>query len=455
MSFDKCLALIFSLMILGQAYLVRRLVGTWLFPACIFGLFWFGFTFLPLAILFWVPVNPYAIGFIFLCTMAFSLGLVPFDWKTAFKRNAQKREIAAMVYGSGFLRRAFYATALGSLVFVILDTLEQGISLHDLLFNLITSAAAYRELVTYGNLDVTIFGRLGTVFAFLGTILGGLLFSVTPKKRGRLVVVVLSFLPPIFVAVAQSSKWTLFASIVFFWAGVLVHRTSVGKLQLLGKGSIKLLILCVPLLILIVTISFVSRGLYDITDSEELRGLLLARYTSYSCGHIYAFSDWFSFVSGGHSELTYAHEGATYGYYTFGPLFRTLGSHRVLPQGTFDDYYSYSDLLTTNIYTMFRGLVTDFGFIGSVLFMVASGLMLHWAFHAMLRTIKPVFTTALFVFAVAYSYWSFGVSMLSVSTTYLTFALLWAVLQVNKLIAQRAGRRLQIPGATRELALRS
>src|SRR6266436_455289 len=63
--YEKCFALVFSLMILGQAYLVRRYVGTWLFPACIFGLFWFGFTFFPLAILFWVPVNPYAIAFIF------------------------------------------------------------------------------------------------------------------------------------------------------------------------------------------------------------------------------------------------------------------------------------------------------------------------------------------------------------------------------------------------------
>ena len=69
MTFDKCLALSFSLMILGQAYLVRRYVGTWLFPACLFGLFWFGYTFVPLAILFWVPAEPYAIAFIFLCTV--------------------------------------------------------------------------------------------------------------------------------------------------------------------------------------------------------------------------------------------------------------------------------------------------------------------------------------------------------------------------------------------------
>jgi len=29
-------------------------------------------------------------------------GLAAFDWKTAFERNAQKRETAALVYGSPF-----------------------------------------------------------------------------------------------------------------------------------------------------------------------------------------------------------------------------------------------------------------------------------------------------------------------------------------------------------------
>src|ERR1700675_4876209 len=101
---EKCLALAFSLMILGQAYRVRRYVGTWLFPACLFGLFWFGYTFLPLAILFWVPIQPYGTAFIFLCTVAFSMGSLFFDWKTAFVRNGQKRETTVLVYGSSFLK---------------------------------------------------------------------------------------------------------------------------------------------------------------------------------------------------------------------------------------------------------------------------------------------------------------------------------------------------------------
>jgi len=442
MTFGKCLALVFSLMILGQAYLVRRYVGTWLFPACLFGLFWFGYTFVPLAILFWVPAEPYAIAFIFLCTLAFSMGTLAFDWKTAFERNKQKRGTAAVVYDRSFLKIVFYASTLLSVVFVILDSLAQGISLHELFVDLISSAAAYRDLVSYETLEVNIFGRLGTVFAFLGVILGGLLFPSMPTKNGRRLIVILSFLPSIIVAVTQSSKWLLFVCVAFFYAGLLVYRASAGKLRLFENGSIRSLTLYMAILIPIVTISFMSRGLYAVEDNEELRDLLLARFASYSLGHIYAFSDWFSFVIGGHSELAYAHEGATYGYYTFAPLFRVMGSHKVLVPGTFDDYYSYGELLTTNIYTMFRGLILDFGFIGSVVFMLLTGLLLHWAFHAMLLDKRPVFTVVVFVFSIAYYYNSYIISLLNQSGIYLSFVLLWIVLRINKLVTQTGGRRL-------------
>jgi oligosaccharide repeat unit polymerase len=443
--FEKCLALVFSLMILGQAYLVRRYVGTWLFPACLFGLFWFGYTIFPLAILFWVPAEPYAIAFIFLCTLAFSVGSVPFDWKTAFERNARKRETAALVYGSSFLKIVFYLSTLASLVFLALNLFAQDISLHDLFFDLYASAAAYADLRYSESLNVHIFDRLSVICAYLGVILGGFLFPCMPTKNGRRLIVVLSFLPSILVAVTQSSKGLLFLCIVFFYAGLLVYRACTGTLYLFEKGSIKSLALCMAILIAIVTISFISRGLYNIDDTEVLINKLVANYASYSFGHIYAFSDWFAFIIGRHSELVYPHESAAPGFYTFMALFELMGSDKVVPMGAFDDYYSYGDLLTTNIFTMFRGLILDFGFMGSVLFMLATGLVLHLAFHAMLRNRRPVFTVAVFVLMMGYFYTSFIISMLVWSNIYVTFVLLWIVLQINNLITQTGGRRLAPP----------
>ena len=372
------------------------------------------------------------------------MGSVLFDWKTAFKRNGQKRETATLVYGNPFLKRIFYLLTLASIVFLILDLFEQGFSLHDLFFDLQASAATYADMLYSENLIINMFARLSLVCTFLGAILGGFLFPCASTKAKRWFIVVLSFLPATLVAITQTGKGLLFSSIVFFFAGLLVYRVSEGRLRLFEKGSLKFLIPGAAILVLIVTIAFLWRARYDTDDSILIFNKLMASYASYSSGHIYAFSDWFAFIIGRHSELTYAHEGTSYGFYTFMSLFQLLGSHKVVPLGIFDDYYTYGDLLTGNIYTMFRGLVLDFGFAGSVLFMFLTSVLLHKAFHVMLLKRRPAFTVAVFVFAVGFFYNSFIISSLSWNRTYVAFVLLWIILQINKLITERGRRRLGI-----------
>jgi oligosaccharide repeat unit polymerase len=443
--FEKCLALVFSLMILGQAYLVRRYVGTWLFPACLFGLFWFGYTFVPLSVLFWVPAHPAAIAFLFVCTVAFSMGSLAFDWSTAFARNTWKGETAALVYGSRFLKVVFCLTTLAALVFLVLNLFAQGFSLHDLIFDLYVTAAAYANLHFSGGLSAHVFDQLSMIFAYLSAILGGLLVLSAKTKIERRLVVVLSFLPSILVAVTQSAKGLLFLCLILFYAGLLVCRASAGKLRLFEKSSVKSLILYGASLMAVVTVSFLGRGLYTIEDSGDLLRKLVEYYSSYAFAHIYAFSDWFAFYIGRHSEIVYHHESAAHGFYTFMAVFERMGSHKVVPDGVFDEYYSYGGLLSGNIYTMFRGLIQDFGLIGSVLFMLLTGLLLHWSFHTMLYKRRPAFTVAVFIFMMGYFYNSFIISALVWLNIYVTFVLLWIVLQINKMKVQTRVQPLAAP----------
>jgi oligosaccharide repeat unit polymerase len=329
-----------------------------------------------------------------------------------------------------------------SLIFLALNLFAQGFSLRDLFFDLYTSAAAYANLRFSEDLNVGIFERLSLVFAYLGAILGGFLLPCMLTRNGQRLIVALAFLPSALVAVTQAAKWHLLLCVVFFYAGLLACRASVGTLCLIDKGRIKSVTLYVAVLIAVVTVSFLGRGLYTIDDSGELTNSLVRYYSSYSFGHIYAFSDWFAFFIGRHSELAYARESATYGFYTFAVVFRLLGSDKVLPIGMFDEY-TYGSLLTTNVYTMFRGLIQDFGIIGSVLFMLATGLLLHWSFHNMLCKRRPVFTVAVFVLMMGYFYASFVSSMLGVNRIYyVTFILLWIILQINKLLIYRECKKL-------------
>jgi oligosaccharide repeat unit polymerase len=443
MFLDKCLALVFSLMILGQAYVVRRFVGTWLFPACIFGLFWFGYTFVPLAILFWVPVQPYATLYIFLCTLAFSMGSLLFDWKTAFQRNAEKRETARVVYGSRFLKTVLYVSTVASLFFFVVNSFAQGFSLHDLVFDLMSSATAYAEMRYSETLNINIFGQLSFLCGFISAIIGGFIFSSVPTRMDRWRTVVLSFLPIMLIVITQSVKWVLFLCIALFFGSLLAYRVSAGTLRLFEKGAFKTLAYSAAILIPITVFSFLSRKeLAGADDADFIVNRLVWFFTSYICTHIYAFSDWFSFVLGGHSSMTYTRQGSTYGFYTFMSLFRLMGDHRAVPLGLYDEYYSYGDVMVGNIYTMFRGLVQDFGVLGSLVFMSSSSLLFHSAFHGMLRNRKPVFTTTVFVFMVGYCFSSFGNSLLSSTSIYVAFLVIWLVLWINKRITQTSDRRL-------------
>jgi oligosaccharide repeat unit polymerase len=428
----KLLSLALSLLILGQAYWVRRRVGTWLCPGALFGLFWFGYSFFPLAVLYWVPANPWSIAFILLCATAFSIGSLPFDWNLAFAENALKGDGAGLAYDTPLIRNAFYLATLGSVTLAVLNLLQQGFSLHALVFDLKASAAAYAALLYAETLTDSMYDRVSTVLAYLGPALGGLLLPSTRTRAGKARIVALSLLPPTIVALTQTSKGLLFLCVALFVAGLLAVRIEEGKLGLFDAAIVRPVLLSFSLLVPIVVSAFLLRGLGDIEDDGLLLSTLGSYLASYSFGHLYAFSDWFSYTFGGHSVLAYGYEGITFGFYTFSSLFRMMGSEKAVPLGVFDDYYTYGEGLTTNIFTMFRGLILDFGLVGAVLFMLVVGLLFHWALRSLLTSRRPAFSVAVFVFMVGFFYNSYIISLLGWNRTYAAFAMLWAILQINR-----------------------
>lgn len=408
---EKGVALIFSLLILGQAYVVRRRVGTWLFPGCLFGLFWFGYTFIPLLLLLTVPVSAGAIGFIALCTVTFSAGGLLHDWRAAFDRNARKLAEGPGLYDNGVLRLTFFLAVAAASVCLVANSLTQGITVNDLVFNFYVSAATYAEMRYSDAITVNIWGQLSLVFAYLGATLGGFTVDSSESRARRLTVVGLAFIPAVFVTITQSARGFLFLCIVFFYAAVLVSRLARGQLRLLEPGDLKVIGALTLVLVPVVTISFLAKGLYDVEDTDAVLERLLTYFASYSSAHIYAFSDWFTYAVGGAPSQEYVGEGRAYGFYTFMALFKLFGSDRTAPPGVYEEYFSHGEFLTSNIYTMFRGLILDFGFGGTFLFMFGSGAAIHVIFHALLINRRPSFSAAAFITAVGYFYTSFIISL--------------------------------------------
>jgi oligosaccharide repeat unit polymerase len=422
----KLVAVGLSLLILAQAYAVKRSVGTWIFPACLFGLFWFLLTFFPLVMLYEVPIDPYAVGYLLLCCIAFSCGALWFNWPLAFAENARKAR-PSDTYGSRFLVRAFLASTLSAGVLVIANSLAQGVTLRDLVFNLFLSAQLYADLRYSEGLEGTTIERLSIVCAYLGAILGGLRVSCAGRKK---LVVLLAFLPSVLIAIAQSARWHLMLSVALFYAGLLVYRVASGQFKLL-QGRLVSLAVPAAILLSIISVSFLAKGIAS--------DLLSYYFASYSSGHLYAFSDWYAFTLGHHSQLGYAAAEPSYGFYTFATLFKLAGSQRVLPLGVYEDVYFYGEVLSSNVYTMFRGLILDFGIVGSLVFMSAVGTMFHGAFRGLLSARRPVFTVAVFIFMVGFFFSSFTVSMFGTNIIYyVTFVLLCAILWANGQLTHRA-----------------
>ena len=137
----KLLALLFSVAFLGNAYVVRRIVGTWLFPAVIYSLWWFVVSFLPLVVMFTAPVNPWAVFYMLAGSIVVSAsGLIGFRWRDAVKRNALKPSAAAYL-NTRTLRWIFTAAALGAVPCFLLNMLRQGFTLADMTSRMFETAA--------------------------------------------------------------------------------------------------------------------------------------------------------------------------------------------------------------------------------------------------------------------------------------------------------------------------
>ncbi len=426
----KCIAIIFSLLILGNAFLIKRLIGTWLFPAGLFSLFWFGYTFFPLVFMFSVPINPWAIVFIWFCTVIFSASAFIFDWKKAFKRNTLKLSFGQS-FNTTFLTSAFYIFSLLALCCFYLTMLSQGFSINDMLFNIFETAGKNIQMRYSEAFEPNIFGRLSMVFSYLSITIGGLIFGTEKSKKKRTLVLIIAFLPALASMLFQGSKGLLFLFAALFFAGVLVTRIFNNYFYIFDKSTVKVTLTSLLVVLPALIISFLSRGLYGNGDSEYLIQKLSYYISSYAFAHLYAFSDWLSFAIGGDSMNDYSANDLGYGFHTFTAFFKALGDTREVPLGYYEEYYQYEDLLKSNIYTIFRGLIMDFSFVGSFLFIFISGTLLHLSFYWLLYYKKPVFTVVIFIFMVGYFYENFLISIFIWNIIPFSMLLLTLILFIN------------------------
>jgi oligosaccharide repeat unit polymerase len=426
---SKLLSLFISLLILFNAILIRKIVGTWLFPATLFSLFWFVFIFFPLIIMFEIPINPWVVGYLSFLVILFSWTFVFFNWKKAFSNNLDKPP-ANEVYDTKLLRFTLWFSIFFSVVCSIKVMLVQGFSLAELYDDIVLVAAKYAVSRYASEVIYSAYGPLSLGFAYLAVLTAGLIFGST-NNSSRKKWVLLAFLPSIIIMVTQSAKGSFFGSIFYFLGGILVTSIQQNKLLLFKANVLKIVFKIGSFSIMLFTFSLMSRGLQEAKDVsvffEKLRFLL----ASYFFAHLYNVSEWITAYWDGYNNSKFDISHYYYGFYTFTSIYRFFGYKKETPDAVFDEFNVIQEQMESNVYTIFRGMIMDFGIWGTIFFVFILGIALHLCFYIFLNSRKPIVFTVTTIFMLVVFYYSFIISVLTWNIVPFVFILFIILLKFN------------------------
>jgi len=423
-----------SIFFLLGAWSAKKAFSVWLNPVSIFSLFWFLYTAFPLVVAFEAPVNPLAIVYILLFCLSFSLSGYMFPWRVALARNESKPD-AAYYFNRPLMVAAFYGVAGFAVLMNFLGVLQQGISIEQLLSNPIAVGGIYAGKRYSGEIVPNVFSQLGLQCCYYTAVFGGLIYGSRGAAKGKIKFLVFTFLPALLVMFLQSAKGLFFFSVFLFLGGLLVTRIYNKNYTLINYTGFRALSLYGLLVFPIVLASFLSRGIYELDDTSLILNRLRFYLVTYSSVHLPAFSDWFSERYLGESLMSYRHDTLTMGFYTFMSFFQLAGDNRSLPMGIYDEFYTYGEYVKGNLFTVFRGLINDFGLLGSFVFAFFAGFFCNLIYWRLLSCRNSAFAVMFFIYFVAVSYQTYIISSLSWLTVPLVFLVQWFLL----LILMRVG----------------
>lgn len=414
----------FGLCMLLYAWLIARVTCTWSHPAVVYSLYWAILFSLPPIFVRAAPLHLTAILYIAVTIVAFGLPAFFRDWSEPVAiANARARNGSS---GNCYapLLPLFYTLQISTMAFVVINLSIQGFGPSEVLMRPIDSANRYMSLRYSGRVASNIFQQGGVVFNYIAVIFAGLLIEQQKSKKTIAAILLFAIAPSLMHMVFYADKGTLFLAGAYFYGAVIVARATRGDVSLINGATIKLSIIATIALVPFLILAMVSR-------KSELP--LAFTVNSYAFGHLFAFSDWFrDYLGIGGSTQEYANPTfPSWGYWTFAAVGKYIIPGYQLPPGYWIEYFQTPDV-KTNIYTMYRGLIYDFGITGSIAFMTVFGAVASVAYERMLRYEMPAISQSFYVLFFGFGYMSYAISLLIWNSPYVTFFVIAIVLSVIK-----------------------
>ncbi|WP_278364051.1 O-antigen polymerase, partial [Leuconostoc lactis] len=209
------------------------------------------------------------------------------------------------------------------------------------------------------------------VFEYFSPIVGGYHFASTENKSTKIIGLI-GFLPAVCNILVQNTKSELLSCIFLFMSTVIIANIYLNK-----KIHVKIRTIVRIILVVLGTVSgLIVTMLFRIgTINEQNIQTVLNKFLVYAFGHIPVFDEWIKNYQG-LSEYGF-------GTKTFIGIFNVLGlSERI--QGVYSEYI-YVEGFPANVYTVFRGMIEDFGVVGSVLFFVVIAGVISFGYYSLAK----------------------------------------------------------------------
>jgi len=381
---NKLYTLLAILSLIAQAYTLIKINGAVSIPSNFFALFWSLAVSIPVLLLSQAELDPHGIAFISLCVFFFSLPSFIFRWR----KVAKKILPFCYKFDSHFLKLILVLCFVFSFLFSSIQLYLNNFSLFMTPLDIPRQSNQFAVYRNQGLYQYGLIGQISTMVTLAAATIGGLILNTEVKIKRQFLIAFLALLPCVFVMLTQSSKIYFFNGIILFSGGIFAHSilagTQFSKKKWLG---ILLFILLIAVLFLLSTFFRLEPGFNAL--------IFLKTINSYLFSEIYAFSDFFCY----HIECnkywqTYAKYDYPIGYFTFKSLYDWLSYSYPLPAGIYAESLNYPAYFESNLYTIFRGLIYDFGVYGTLVFMFLSGLLFNFFYY---RLITKEFTPAMLV----------------------------------------------------------
>lgn len=263
------------------------------------------------------------------------------------------------------------------------------------------------------DIESSFVDQILNIFSSLCPLLGGFYYSAFNKRKDKYLAIS-TVLPQLFGGLTQGVKMGIITTTFLWFTGYILCSLLINRKIRINIKKILLFILGGFALVSILALSMMFRiGIFDLDTFY----VVAQKFISYAFGHLPAFDAWFSKQSFFDSEYTLG------GKMFFG-ITNYLGiMHR--EQGLYQDLTTIAiDGSETNVYSVFRLVIDDFGIFGSILFYFIFGFISQKIYKNVRLKNNYVFNTMILAGVYFFIFWSFVTSVF-VYMTYIAMLVLF------------------------------